>query len=372
MPIYKSSSLLLLIYTAIQFTASRAYRSKNPNVADLPGHSDLYKIKGPSGFGCQVADWEVIPYRTPGRKGEDDGSLWTGETVVFVSRATSDRGAQAKTVCTGNFRLATVFWLGPYLQGQNGTGGNVAMGLLAFETNSTNKLDAWQAYRPCSPPFESDPGVSQSSFKFLAGAQFGQGRPPSMNATFGLEMARPVKGNMTTEKHSSPSVLYFNGTLNEIKESHEYFGGSRYGTDFFSFHSYEKLNCTKVAEGDDPWRAPDGSLSNIVAGSVINGSLAADKIDLEMSSTSTSKVIAGVENTDESGNIKPTATRLGYTIETLHLVFNGQFDSQNSSQKIIINTTSEEVITFSGAGQRIAPNSLLLTTAIFIFTYKFL
>lgn len=358
-------SLLLLVHLAILCTVSSAYRSKNPNKADLPGHSDLYKIKGPTGFGCQVADWEVMPYRTPGRKGVDDGSLWTGETVVSLRRATSDRdGSAAKTVCSGTFRLSTVFWLGPYLQGHNGTGNNVAMGMLAFETNSTSKVDAWQAYRPCSEPFESSPGVSKSAFAFLAGAQLGYGSPSAMNATLGLGVTRVATGNTSTD--ASPpltSVIYFNGTLNEIKESHEYFGGARYGNDFFSFRSYERLNCTKVADGDDPWKAPDGSLGKIALGSVINGSLAADKIALEMKSTSTDKVIAGVENTDQDGNIKPTATRLGYDVETLHVMFHGQFDARNSSQKVVLDTTSDTLVAFSGAEPWIAPVSLLLVAA---------
>lgn len=366
MPAYRTTSLLVLFLSAIQYVLSGGssyHPPKDPNKADLPGHSDLYKVKGPSGYGCQVADWEVMPYRTPSRKGEDDGSLWTGETVVFLSKASSDRGSEPKTVCSGTFRLPTVFWIGPYLQGQNGTGNTVAMGMLGFETNSSAKSDAWQVYRPCNQPYDRSPGLSKSTFAFLAGAQFGHGSPSSINATLGFDMTRPVTSNSTTNGTLSTSIIHFNGALNDFKEQQEYFGGSRYGSDFFRFNSYETLNCTKLTEGYEAWKAPNDSLGYVRPGSVINGTIAADSIVLEMRATHTAKLQAGVENKDEDGNFKPTATRFGYELETLRVTFNGQFDSRNSSQKVVINTTSDTVVAFSSAPQWLASVSLLLVAA---------
>lgn len=343
--------------------AGTYYSSNNPNKANLPGHSDKYTVPGSSGYGCQVADYEVIPWRTPDRSGEDDGSLWTGETVVKVGRYVADEGEDPKTVCNGTFYLPTVAWIGPYLQGQNGENANFAFGMLAFETNDTDKWDAWHVYRPCDPVVD-DPGPDvwhpyDTAFKLKSGVHYSESTVPD-NATVGLRLiTHPQGGNNDTS--SSPQI-YFKGTLNDNKDSKEYYGMGEPGLHFWSFSSSADLNCSRVFEGKDNWDPFNGASAKIEPGSFLNGSLSNSSIVLHMKSTITSKAYAGVEEP------KPRVTNVGFSRTDIEITFSGRFDSRNSSQSLIINTTYP-AITFS-AGSRWSPClSLVAGTLGFICFY---
>lgn len=226
-----SISVALLTLQVLVVDATYYY-SGNDNESDLPGHSNLYEVTGSSGFGCQVADHELIPYRNPDWSGEDDGSLWMGETIVHVTdRYYSVESEDTKIVCNGTFYLPTVFWVGPYFQGENGADNNFAIGMLAFETNSTDKSDAWHVYRPCLSDYvDSD--------------------PPPDNTTIGLTLI-PRPPGMEAAESSSPQI-YFNGTFNDLKETDDYYSDGPPNPEF-KFHLETDLNCTRVSEGKFDW-----------------------------------------------------------------------------------------------------------------------
>jgi hypothetical protein len=163
---------------------------------DLPGHSDKYEVKGSSGYGCQVRDSEVILSRDPDRSGEDDGTLWTGETVFKINRYTTEEDNDPDVVCNGTFYMPTVFWIGPYMQGDDGMDNKFALGMLTWETNGTDKTDAWHVYRPCSDiddPFDSP---FATAFDLKAAAHYSNGTPPN-DTTFGLSLIPPPPGSET-------------------------------------------------------------------------------------------------------------------------------------------------------------------------------
>ncbi|KAK2759780.1 hypothetical protein FQN54_002514 [Arachnomyces sp. PD_36] len=249
----------------------------SPRIDSFIGVADLYYVTGSSGFGCQVADHEVIPYRNHDRSGEDDGSLWTGETFVQISdRYYAKDSDDVKIECSGTFHLPTVFWIGPYLQGEDGTNNNIAIGMLAFETNGTTKSDAWHAYRPCISEYldsdTSSPGVwnpSPSAFEIMAGVHYSDSTPPPDNTTIGLSLIPPPPGTNYTG-FSSPGI-YFNGTFNDIKEADDYFTDGGPGPDF-TFHLETNLSCTRTSKEFD-WEFPEGSHASILPGSLVNGTL---------------------------------------------------------------------------------------------------
>lgn len=356
-PTSPASCLVLLAVLAV-FADAAKYSTHNPNEGDLPGHSDKYTVAGSSGYGCQVADHEVMPWRTPDRSGEDDGSLWTGETVVKVGKYVADEGEEPKTVCNGTFYLPTVAWIGPYLQGQNGDNGDFAFGMLAFETNDTDKSDAWHVYRPCdavSGEEDSDEWHPfDSAFKLKTGVSYSESTVPG-DSTVGLRLiSRPQGRNNGT--------IFFNGTFNDIKDSGVYYGQGESGIHFWSFSSSDDLNCTRVSEGEDSWDASKGASAKIEPGSVISGILSNNSIVLHMTSTTIGKAHAGVEEP------KPRVTNVGSSRTDIEITFSGQFDSRNSSQNLIADTASP-AITFS-AGRRHVPCIPLLSAAAGLVLYS--
>ncbi|KAL2865041.1 uncharacterized protein BJX67DRAFT_192393 [Aspergillus lucknowensis] len=331
---------------------ARTYSSHHdPNDEDLPGHSDQYQVTAPSGLGCQVADWEAIPWRNPDRSGTDDGSLWTGETTVHISRYTAEQNEGPKTVCNGTFYLPTVLWIGPYLQGENGTGNNFALGMVAFETNSTDKSDVWHAYRPCTQDYlDEEPPADvwfpyDSALEFKAGVHYSDSSPGD-NTTIGLRLTP-----------TSPGAVSFNGTFNDVKESEEYYGMGESGLYFFSFSSKTDLNCTRVAEGTDNWPPPNGAVAQIQPGSPVNGTLSNNTVSLHISSTDTYRLVQGIESPE------PVVTNVGDGRTDIQVSFSGRFDSRNSSQSLVINTTGDTVITFS-LGYRQFPSTSLLSAVL--------
>lgn len=333
----------VVLFTLCLVIVEARYYPHNRNEGDFPGHSDLYHVTGSSGFGCQVADHEVIPYRTPDRSGEDDGSLWTGETTARVGKRYYAKDSEdAQISCNGTVHLPTIFWIGPYLQGENGANNNFAIGMLAFETNSTDKSDAWHVYRPCLTDYiRSDPpddvfNPSPSAFQILAGVHYSNSTPPPDNTTIGLSLLPHAPGTEAA-KPTTPQI-YFNGTFNDLKETKEYYSDGSSEPEF-RFVLETDLNCTRLPGGKLDWEPSKGAIASIPPGSPINGTLSNDTIVLQMT---------GLTKTD---SLIQEYTNVGFSRTDLEFTFEGRFDARNSSQNVIINTTSETVVTFSVGGK---------------------
>lgn len=351
---------------SLQFLAVDArYYPHNSNEHDYPGHSDLFYVTGSSGFGCQVADYEVIPFRNHERSGEDDGSLWTGETIVQINDRYYDKdGEDAKIVCNGTYHLPTVFWIGPYLQGENGEDNNFAIGMLAFETNDTDKSDAWHVYRPClSDYIDSDPppnvfAPSPSAFEIMAAVHYSDSNPPSDNTTIGLSLISHPPGSTVAE--SAFPQIYFNGTFNDIKEADDYFTDGGPGPDF-TFYLEKNLTCTRPSDDKFDWEPSAGAIASILPGSLINGTLSNDTIVLHMTGKT------------ETTTLIREYSSVGFTKTDLEFTFNGRFDARNSSQSLIVNTTSPTVLTFTDGSTWHSPSISLLcgaflgTISLFMF-----
>lgn len=166
------------------------------------------------------------------------------------------------------------------------------------------------------------------------------------NITVGLRLIRRPQGGGNNDTSSSPQI-YFNGTLNDIKDSKEYYGMGEPGLHFWSFSSRADLNCSRASEGKDNWDPSKGASAKIEPGFFLNGTLSNSSIVLHMKSTTTSKEYAGVEEP------KPRVTNVSFSRTDIEITFSGRFDSRNSSQSLIINTTYP-AITFS-AGSRWSP-----------------
>ncbi|OJD24780.1 hypothetical protein ACJ73_03853 [Blastomyces percursus] len=195
----------------------------------FPGHSDKHEVQGSSSYGCQTRDSQIISPRNPDRSGEDDGTSWTGETVFSIkrrpTRATNGLD-ELDTVCNGIYRMSTVSWVGPPTQGSHGTGKKFAFGMIAWETNDTDKSNAWH------------PTTTME-----------QSHPPD-DATMGLNLIGPPPRNETPNPRPSQQI-FFDGIYNGIKESEEYLGKSAiYFGKRFTFTG--KFKCTRSAgAGDD-------------------------------------------------------------------------------------------------------------------------
>lgn len=353
--LFSFTSFILL---APQFlVVDSGYSFKSDPDRDSPGHSGRWNVIGPSGFGCQARDSEVIPHRTPDRKGEDDGTLWTGETILHISRLHAEDEGSPGTVCNGTFYMPTLFWIGPYLQGENGTDGNFALGMLSFETNSTDKSDVWHVYRSCldfDDSIDSSPGTYQpytSAFEFKAAAHYNRNAKPPDNSTIGLNLVPRPPGS-DAPKSSSPQI-FFNGTYNGVKESEEYFNSK--GFDYFDFSSRTELNCSRASNsssksknknGEGSFKPPSGADGKFLPGSSINGSLSNDTVALR---------IVGSETYDLLG-----ATDITFARTDIDLTFTGRYDARNSSQNLILNTTSGPAIRFSAGTRRMPSLSLMI------------
>lgn len=354
-------SFISFVLLTLQFlTVDATYYPKDKD-PDLPGHSDKYEVMGSSGFGCQARDSEVISERTPDRSGEDDGTLWTGETILHINRSIAEEGEDTQTVCNGTFYMPTLFWMGPYLQGEDGTDNNFAMGMIAFETNNTNKSDTWHVYRPCVPEFDEPndppPGTYDpynTAFELRGAVHYNSNAAPSDNTTIGLTLIPRPLGSEAPDS-SSPQI-FFNGTFNGVKETKEYLAES--GLDFGGFSSNADLNCTRVSkskdDGDD-FDNPSGAYGTFQPGSPINGSLSNDTIVLHMTGSETYKAYMGVEHPT------PSPTKIGVGRTDIDFTFTGRYDARNSSQSLILNTTSDQVITFSVGTRQWHPSISLLS-----------
>ncbi|PGH03747.1 hypothetical protein GX51_03892 [Blastomyces parvus] len=315
---------------------------------DLPGHSDKWKVKGSSGYGCQVRDSEIISPRNPDRSGEDDGTLWTGETVFNIKQRpiNASNGLDGlDTVCSGIYRMPTVFWAGPPTQGSNGTGNKFALGMIAWETNDTDKSNAWHVYRPC--PGEG----SDEAFLLRALVHYNNGSKPPDDATLGLNLIAPPPGNETSNPRPSQQI-FFNGTYNGIKESDEYLGKAAVYLGSFIFT--EKLNCTSSASsGDDDFGLLANGGDSMPPGTTVNGALANDTIFLRLAGSRESRILKGEETENTT-----TVTNIIYTKTDFDITFNGVYDVRNSSQRLVVNTSSENAISFIGAGTRLYPSAV--------------
>lgn len=319
------------------------YGSSRPSRPDLPGHSDRYEITGSSGYGCQARDAEVILYRDPDRSGEDDGTLWTGGTVINLTRYPLNGDERNTSVlCNGTYHLPTLFWIGPYTQGGDGTDNKFGLGMIAWETDSTNKSDTWHVYRPCGDDVTSD-GPFDIAFGFKGAVHYTNETTTALpeDSTFELALIPPPATMSETPMSSSPQI-FFNGTYNGVKETEEYLGTSP--SDLSGFHFVEKLNCYSHTNSNYPEVLP-GTSGDVPPGTPINGSLTNDTISLRLAGSFDDKILSGVESR------APRVTSIMYTRTEFDITFNGHYDACNSSQDLVIDPSDEVVIAFSAAMQ---------------------
>lgn len=365
--------LSVALLTIPWVVVNAAVYTHKPSRPKLPGHSDSYEVTGSSGFGCQARDSEVIPYRNPDRMDEDDGTLWTGETIVKTKRYPVGDDGGPDFVCNGTFYLPTVFWIGPYLQGENGTDNKFGIGMIAWETNDTNKADAWHVYRPCGEIWDDSPPSWDPytiALDFMGAVHYSNATPPD-DSTFGLRLIPPPPGN-GSQTSSSPQI-FFNGTYNGIdKETDEYLGD--FADTFGSFSYDSDLNCTGNRDyldllwGDIPEGSYllSGPMGEIPPGSTVNGSLTNNTIVLRISGTIDSEAVAGVESPT------PRVTNSATVRTEIDITFNGRYDARNSSQSLIINPTNETAVTFLSVGILWRPSLSLLSGILLLLSLCFL
>jgi hypothetical protein len=74
---------------------------------------------------------------------------------------------------------------------------------------------------------------------------------------------------------------------------------------------------------------------------------------LHITGTKDDKILEGVENPE------PKTTNIVHGRTDFEITFTGRYDERNSSQRLVINTTAEAVITFSAGTQWQPPIWLL-------------
>ncbi|EER42233.1 conserved hypothetical protein [Histoplasma capsulatum var. duboisii H88] len=362
--VWSSVMRLVACIFGLQWLAAEAYiYSGRPSHPDLPGHSDRSEVKGSSGYGCQTRDSEVVLPRNPKRAGEDDGTLWTGETVFDITRRPTreTNGSNGlDTVCSGVYRMPTVFWLGPSTQGSDGEDNKFGLGMITWETNDTDKADAWHVYRPCLGAAGRD-----RAFLLKGLAHYDNSTEPPDDTTLGLNLVAPPPGNEASAAPGPSGQLFFNGTYNGIKESKEYLGKAAVYLGELAFT--EDLNCTSSAGSGGDFEFLSYGGGTIRPGTSVNGTLTNDTILLRLAGSWESKILEG-----EDTRTNVTVTNIIYTETEFAITFNGRYDLRNSSQRLVVNTTRANAMTFIAAGTRPYPPvvfSFVLSVVLFWSLY---
>ncbi|KAI9368855.1 hypothetical protein BJX61DRAFT_522061 [Aspergillus egyptiacus] len=327
---------------------------------DLPGHSDRYDLTGSSGYGCQALDWEVIPPRDPDRSDEDDGTLWTGETAINVKRfLLDDQGERDPSLsCTGSYNLPTLFWMGPYLQGEDGTDGMFTLGILAWETNSTDKSDTWHVYRPCPEEVVSDgyEGPPDTALSLKGAVRYSNDTTTTISknsntTSFDLGLSLPPPG---VNPASSPPQILFNGTYNGAKETNYFRYTAPPGAPMFDLNLGEYLDCGPRPNATLPLDSLASVYDDLDPGAHVNGSLTNTTVTLRLAGTFDGRIFSGVENPE------PTVTAITNYRTEYEISFTGHYDARNSSQKLIVGIGEDPlVIAFSAATRGLVFSSWL-------------
>ncbi|KLJ07533.1 hypothetical protein EMPG_16985 [Blastomyces silverae] len=183
---------------------------------------------------------------------------------------------------------------------------------------------------------------------------------PPDDATLGLNLIAPPPGNETSNPHP-PQQIFFDGIYNGIKESEEYLGKTAVYFGGFSFT--EKLNCARSAgSGDNGFGLVPNGGGYMPPGTTVNGALANDTIFLQLAGTRESRILEGEEA--ENSTI---VTNIIYTKTEFDIAFKGHYDVHKSSQRLVVDASSENAIVFIGAGTRSDPSSAVLFFNILLF-----
>ncbi|OAX84374.1 hypothetical protein ACJ72_01267 [Emergomyces africanus] len=347
--------LLGSILFALQWLTAEAYRGR-PKDPDLPGHSDKWELKGSSGYGCQTRDSEIVLPRNPKRDGEDDGTLWTGETVFKINQRPAREINKLDKACSGIYRMPTVFWIGPSTQGSDGKDNRFGLGMITWETNDTDKSNAWHVYRPCLGT-----GTGKA-FLFKGLVHYDSATTPPDDTTVGLNLVSAPRGNEISTSNS-PLSISFNGVYNGVKEPDEYLGKSAIYLGGFSF--IDDLNCTSSSSSVTDFGFLSHGSGEMRPGTTVNGSLSNDTILLRFVGSWESKILHGQETPTTT-----TVTNVTYMTTEFDIAFNGRYDMRNSSQRLVVNTSAGNVITFIASGTRLYPPPAFFSgILLFIFLY---
>lgn len=217
--------------------------------------------------------------------------------------------------------MLTVFWVGPSTQGSDGKDNKFGLGMITWETNDTDKSNAWHVYRPCL-------GTGTGEAFPLKGLHYDKATKPPDDTTLGLNVVVPPSGNETSISYPSQRI-FFNGIYNGIEESDEYPGKAAVHLGGFSF--IDDVNCTGSSRSGKDYGLLSHGGGDMRPGTTVNGSLTNDTILLRLAGSWESKILHGEETLTTTTVINITYTRTEFGI-----TFNGRYDMRNSSQRLVV------------------------------------